>query len=140
MHVQTLLAALRDAVRLGGELRRRAIMADAIDEREDPFEQVAKVLDEATSAAWPAAFGWQHEVETLRRAIEVANDQLWDSQPHDIEHTIACHADGLPDAYRRVATGHAAAFETLQEIVREWVDPSPPAIRGSLSESLAHHE
>jgi len=138
-HTQTLLDALKNAVRQGGELRRRAIMADALDEHEDPFEPSRKLLDEALSGRYPPTIA-EREVVVLRRVLETANNQLFDSQVDDVEHQIACHADTLPEVFRRLAAGHAAAFETLQEIVHEWVEPSPPTVRGAFSEDLYNED
>ena len=47
------------------------------------------------------------ETRTLRQAIVTANDQLFDSR-----------LDGVKD-------GHTAAFETLQTVIREWLEPEP---------------
>ena len=154
--VLTLLATLRDAVRQGGKLRRRmlgwiknkriplhlrrAIMADVLTEYEDPFEPIRKVLDEALSGHYPLTNA-EREVATLLHALETANNQLFDSTV-DVEHEITGHADTLPESFRRLAAGHAAAFETLQKIVRERVDSEPPTLglRGAFSEDLYNED
>jgi hypothetical protein len=83
---------------------------------------------------------YRDERDKLLRVLETANNQLFDSTVDDVEHQIDSHADTLPQAFRRVAAGHAAALETLQAVIHERLEPSPPTLRGSLSENLAHHE
>lgn len=74
------------------------------------------------------------EMRPLRQAIVTANDQLFDSREDDPQHQIDSHADTLPQVFLKLAAGHDAAFETLQEIIREWVEPTPTVGLGSGSE------
>jgi|SRR5271166_234570 len=58
-------------------------------------------------------------VKRLEHVIEDANNVLYDSRAHDIEHSISCHADTLPKEFRRVATGADEALEILQVVIQE---------------------
>ena len=65
------------------------------------------------------------ETEKYRTAISRANDQLFDSRVDDPQHQVDGHTDTLPAVFLALAAGHDAALETLQTIVREWVEPEP---------------
>jgi len=58
----------------------------------------------------------------LYKVIEDTNNVLFDAQPHDIEHTISCHADTLPEEFRRVATGADRALDILQVVIHEMLE------------------
>lgn len=76
---------------------------------------------------------YRDERDKLRRVLSLANDQLFESCVDDVEHQITSHADTLPEAFRRLAAGHAAAFETLQAVVREWVEAmEAPTLRDDM--------
>jgi hypothetical protein len=63
------------------------------------------------------------ETEKLSAVIVRANDQLFDSHVQDPQHQVDDHADTLPVVFIKLAAGHDAALETLQTVIREWVDP-----------------
>lgn len=63
------------------------------------------------------------EVAKLRDVIVRANDMLFDVEDMDPEHTIECHADTLPGAYRRLAQGASGALVLLSAAVCEMVEP-----------------
>ena len=75
------------------------------------------ITDETTLLERAAA-----RIEQLEQVIEDANNVLWDTHAHDIEHAIEWHADSLPERFRRVATGAGKALEILQVVVRECVE------------------
>lgn len=77
------------------------------------------------------------ETEKYRTAISRANDQLFDSHVDDPQHQVDSHADTLPAVFMALAAGHDAALETLQSVVREWVDRAPAiGLSGAFSEDL----
>jgi hypothetical protein len=82
---------------------------------------------------------YRGERDKLLRVIETANNQLFDSVV-DVEHQITYHADTLPEAFRRLAAGHASAFETLQTVIGELVLAEelshPISLGGAFSEDL----
>jgi hypothetical protein len=86
---------------------------------------------------------YRDERDRLLRVVEQANGQLSSSRLN-MDHIIASHDGELPPHHaaglRQFAAGHAAALETLQAVIHERLEPSPPTLRGSLSENLAHHE
>lgn len=107
---------------------KRAAMADEIvaGQRVETVEEGRRFARAWIITAAQHAANEDHyraERDRLRLAIERANGQLFDSRVDDVEHQVGSHADTLPEAFRRLAAGHDAALETLQEIVREWVDP-----------------
>lgn len=65
------------------------------------------------------------QVERLQGTIERANNHLFDSRVDDPQHQVDSHADTLPQVFLKQASGHEAALETLQEVIREWVEPTP---------------
>lgn len=69
------------------------------------------------------------ETRTLRQVIVTTNDLLFDSRIDDPQHQVDCHADTLPEVFLKLSAGHDAAFETLQTVIREWVDPDLPPIK-----------
>jgi len=80
------------------------------------------------------------ETEKLSAVILRANDQLFDSVVQDPQHQVYSHADTLPAAFLALAAGHGAALETLQAVVREWVDPEPVGLSGAFSEDLYNED
>lgn len=62
------------------------------------------------------------EIERLSQVISDANDALFDSRAHDVEHSIECHADTLAVEFRHVAAGHEKALLILQAVIQEWVE------------------
>lgn len=63
-------------------------------------------------------------VEALRAVIVRANNALFAVGPdiQDAEHTIECHADTVPEAYRRLAIGANEAWGVLTAAVADMVE------------------
>jgi len=61
------------------------------------------------------------EVRRLRDIVIDANDVLFDTRPFDVEHSISCHADTLPQVLRESSTGHEKALSILQVVINEMV-------------------
>ena len=81
------------------------------------------------------------EILPLRRAVVTANDLLFDSRVDDPEHQVKDHSDALPEVFLKLAAGHEAAFEMLQEVIREWVEPTPAVgLSGAFSEDLYNED
>jgi len=57
-------------------------------------------------------------VKVLHEVIMEANNILFDARAFDIEHSIECHADTLPQEFRRVATGTDKALDVLQRVIQ----------------------
>ncbi len=58
-------------------------------------------------------------IERLEQVIEEASNTLYDTQAFDIEHSIDCHLDTLPELFRDVAGGANKALGVLQVIIHE---------------------
>ena len=69
------------------------------------------------------------DAEALRAVIVRANNALFAVGPdiQDAEHAIECHADMVPDAYRRLATGANDAWAILAAVVADMVEPKESA-------------
>lgn len=62
------------------------------------------------------------ETASLRDVISEASDRLLDSRVDDPQHQVDSHADTLPQVFLNVASGNEAALETLQTVIRSWVE------------------
>ena len=61
------------------------------------------------------------EAARLRARVTLIGESVWSFTDLDIEHTISCHADSLPEAYRRAcaALDAARAAGTPPDLVSE---------------------
>lgn len=117
--IETVYASARDHVdSLIAEQKRLDTERDAMADEIIAGQHVTSVEEGLrfargwiTTAAQYAANAdyFQSERDKLLRVINQANDHLFDSSVDDVEHQIDSHADTLPEAFRRVAAGHAAA-------------------------------
>jgi hypothetical protein len=81
------------------------------------------------------------EMRPLQQAIVTANDLLFDSQVDDPQHQVDSHADTLPQVFLKLAADHDAAFDTLQTIIHEWLEPTPAVgLSGAFSEDLYNED
>lgn len=66
--------------------------------------------------------------ESLWKAIEDANEALFDIPEVDVEHQIDSHADTLPDVLRGYAAGAQKALDALQVVIHaSLLDPVEPS-------------
>jgi hypothetical protein len=77
----------------------------------------------------------EEERKKLTNTILRANDLLFDSHVNDPQHQVDCHADTLPQVFLEMAAGHAAALETLQTVIHEWVEPEPGVTQRAILEA-----
>lgn len=59
-------------------------------------------------------------------AIVAANDALLDAFPLDVEHTIECHSDTLPEMYRALSEASENALGILQVEIHAMLDRNLP--------------
>ncbi len=69
------------------------------------------------------------DVEALRAVVVRANNALFAVGPdiQDADHAIECHADTVPEAYRRLAVGANEAWGVLTAAVADMVEPKESA-------------
>jgi len=117
----------------------REAMADALiaNQRVTSFDEALRFARSwiVTAAQYAAnADYYRDERDKLLLTLVRAYRQLFRSQTNDVENPMQ------PEAFQLLASGHTAAFETLQTAVRERVDPSPPTLRGAFSEDLYNED
>jgi hypothetical protein len=66
-------------------------------------------------------------IERLEGVIVEASNTLYDTRAFDVEHSIACHLDTLPEVFRTVAGGADKALDMLQVIVQERFEEMEPS-------------
>jgi hypothetical protein len=52
------------------------------------------------------------EVPAVVKTLEAVGEAAWSFTELDVEHTISCHADSLPEAYRRAC----AVIDKVREL------------------------